>query len=98
MRIKGSRIILVIALWGACLSAYASDPPTTTFSGIVTDTSGAPVPGVKITLFWTNTNTEQSITTDANGSYTFANVAASSPYGNYEISAAKSGFGFLAFI
>jgi hypothetical protein len=93
-----SGIILVTALLGACLSSYAGGPPTSRFSGIVTDTSGAPVPGVKITLFWTNTNTEQSMTTDANGSYTFANVSANGSYGTYEISASKSGFGFLASI
>lgn len=70
-------------------------PATDTVSGTVTF-KGAPLAGVSVTLWLTNTNTiVQSATTDANGNYSFSGLLAS---GNaaptYQLWAAKTGYGF----
>lgn len=58
-------------------------------SGIITNASGAGVAGVRVTL--TIGNTSQTAITDANGNYTFANIAAGS---NLTITASGSGLVF----
>ncbi|MGO9317455.1 MAG: DUF1566 domain-containing protein [Terracidiphilus sp.] len=70
-------------------------PPTDSVTGSV-QFKGAPLAGVAITLWLTNTNTiMQTATTDASGNYSFSGLAAS---GNanavYQLWASKPGFGF----
>lgn len=57
-------------------------------SGTVSDSSGAVVPGARITLHNTGTNVEQSTVTGASGSYSMVNVAP----GNYSIAVQRDGF------
>src|SRR6185369_14688531 len=56
--------------------------------GNVTDSSGASIPGVEITLRDLSTGVETHATTDDTGSYRFSSLAPSS----YELSAKASGF------
>ncbi len=73
-----------------------SQPPATdSVSGTVMF-KGAPLAGVTVTLWLTNTNTiVQTATTDASGNYTFSGLQA---WGNvsavYQLWAGKTGFGF----
>lgn len=62
--------------------------PTFTISGLVKDTSGAPISGATLTMFTIPVRTTQ---TDSTGAYSFAGLAA----GSYRIDIAKPGFGFV---
>ena len=57
-------------------------------SGVVTDPSGAVVPGAELVLTAQQTTTEQHYTTGKDGHYRFANLQA----GNYVLSVAAKGF------
>src|SRR5579884_3970709 len=56
--------------------------------GIVTDQSGAVVPGVEITVTQTETGVKRSAVTDTTGLYTIPNL----PLGPYRLEATKMGF------
>ena len=68
--------------------------PTSAFSGVVVDSSGAPISGVTITAYLTNDHTFRTATTDGAGRYAFSGLQAGWP-GSYELWADKSGFAFL---
>jgi hypothetical protein len=70
-------------------------PPTNTVSGTVLF-KGAPLAGVTITLWLTNTNTvEQTTVTGANGNYSFSGLSASGDAtAVYQLWASKTGYGF----
>src|SRR5690242_9354046 len=57
-------------------------------SGIVTDQSGAVVPGVQITLTQTENGVKRSAISDTAGLYTIPNL----PLGPYRLEATKMGF------
>ncbi len=59
-----------------------------TVVGTVTDPSGAVIPAATVTITDVGTNTSRSITTDANGYYTFPNL----PPSNYKVRVEKQGF------
>src|SRR5688572_26037826 len=56
--------------------------------GTVTDANGAVVPAAKVTIVNTDTNLTRETTTDAQGSFSFANVLA----GPYDVKVALEGF------
>ena len=101
-----SMMLIVTSALCACGGGGGSDPSgngghtqinsvqTTSVTGAITDLHGNPISGVKVTAFWTNTNTEVSTTTDSRGAYGFSGLSANSPYGNYEIRAEKTGYAF----
>ncbi len=70
-------------------------PPTNTVTGTV-QFKGAPLAGVTITLWLTNTNTvEQTATTDTSGNYSFSGLSAwSNVNAVYQLWASKTGYGF----
>jgi hypothetical protein len=73
----------------------AQPPPTDSVTGTV-QFKGAPLAGVTVTLWLTNTNSiVQTATTDASGDYSFSGVSA---WGNvnavYQLWASKTGYGF----
>jgi hypothetical protein len=77
------------------LTKPGSAPATDSVSGTV-QFKGAPLAGVTVTLWLTNTSTiVQTATTDTNGSYRFSGIQ---PSGNaaavYQLWASKQGFGF----
>lgn len=74
-----------------CLSAMAFGQRTTgNIEGTITDTNGAVVPGVTVTIKSTGTTAgyNGTTTTDSNGYFLFAQI----PVGTYEVSTQKSGF------
>jgi hypothetical protein len=74
----------LMALMG--LALWASDGGS--LLGTVTDPSGAPVPGAKVTATETATAVKQTVTTDARGFYSFQSL----PVGAYDVQADASGF------
>lgn len=80
--------LAVVFLSLATVSAWAQTSVLGTISGIVTDPSGAVIPGVQITI--TNTGTQQVFTSTSNNSgfFTIPNM----PSANYNVEASKSGF------
>jgi hypothetical protein len=79
-------LVLLFLISGAWLDAHAQDRGT--ISGQVADSSGAVVPGAKVTL--THPATGQTIVAESNseGAYTFLSLTA----GRYEVVAEKEGF------
>ena len=61
--------------------------------GNVTDTSGAAMPGVEVTVTNEGTNTRARLTTDDSGAYTAVNLIP----GSYRLNAARSGFKPMVF-
>jgi hypothetical protein len=68
-------------------TAYAQFD-TGTITGLVTDPTGAVVPGAKVTVTNTGTGIEKTYTSDSDGNF----VASALPYGSYVVSASSSGF------
>jgi len=69
-----------------CLSAWAQD--TANIVGTVMDSTGAVIPGVKITAANTEKGISRALATNAAGEYTAANL----PIGNYTVTAEAPGF------
>src|SRR5205085_2988196 len=74
----------------ACLvpAGLAAQAVTGTILGLITDSTGAVMPGTTVTLTNTGTGLVRVVTTDANGEYT----APSLPTGVYAVKAELSGF------
>ncbi|HEY0265033.1 MAG TPA: TonB-dependent receptor [Granulicella sp.] len=68
--------------------ALRAQVTTATLSGVVTDSSGAIVPGAALTLRNTNTGQARTLTTNDSGSYSFDFV----PIGPYTLQVASNGF------
>ncbi|HUE22836.1 MAG TPA: carboxypeptidase regulatory-like domain-containing protein, partial [Bryobacteraceae bacterium] len=77
-------IAVLLALLG--LSLWASEGGS--LLGIVTDPSGAPIPGAKVTATVTATAVKQTATTDGRGFYAFQSL----PIGHYDVDVDASGF------
>ena len=60
-------------------------------SGVVTDATGAAVPGAQVVALETGTQTEHRMTTTGGGEYSFADL----PLGAYTITASAQGFGTI---
>lgn len=80
-------ISLFIALLFLPLSSFAQKV-TGTITGVVTDPTGAVVPGATVSAKNAATGTTRSAKTDANGVYTFPQVEV----GDYAVTVAKEGF------
>ena len=83
---SGLRLLSVLAL--SLATAAFGQAGRGAISGLVTDPSGALVPGAKITLANHATGTSQSTTTTAGGLYSFVSLAP----GSYTVTASQSGF------
>ncbi len=73
------------ALFAATLMAQAN---LATVTGLVTDDTGAVIPGATVSIVNTGTADVRESSTGAEGSYTFTNLAP----GNYEFTASSEGF------
>src|SRR5213592_4736630 len=88
MQIMGLRSVpLIVAL--LAVSVHASAQSTTgTFQGTVADSTGAPLPGVTITIVNAQTNLTRTTTTNGSGNYD----APLLPPGRYNVSSELAGF------
>src|ERR1700719_2311450 len=80
-------LLFVLALFPVTPVIFAQ-VSTASLTGLVTDPSGAAMPGVIVTLTLKATNTVNSVTTDQTGYYTFPTV----PVGDYLITSDLTGF------
>jgi len=84
-------LVLFVGLWlltALTVQSHAQSIISGDVTGIVTDPTGAVVPGATITLANANTNSSQKVTTNNDGSYRFAFVTP----GTYKVSISASGF------
>jgi hypothetical protein len=84
-----------IVMWSILLASSVATLPalaqlnTATVSGLVTDVSGANVPGATVKVTNTDTGIYESVTTDSTGRYAIANLAP----GFYNVEVVGTGFG-----
>ena len=85
MRIHSlSALVFATLLAGMC----SAQSITGSISGVVTDASGATIPGASIAVMNLDTNIRTTVATEASGSYTAANL----PRGNYRMEVSAAGF------
>lgn len=77
-----------IATFGLIAPALVYAQALSSLSGVVTDPSGAAVPGASIQVNNTATNAKRTTVTNAEGAYSFAQLTP----GTYDLSAAAKGF------
>jgi hypothetical protein len=77
--------VLILLLTAGAASAQLS---TAELSGRVTDTSGAVLPGVTVTMTQTDTQATRTAITDADGTYVISNL----PTGPYRLEVSLQGF------
>jgi carboxypeptidase family protein len=80
--------MLLVWMCAVATLAFGQATDTGTVVGVVTDQSGAVVPGALITLTEASTNSSRTATTNNAGQYVMQNVAP----GKYDITVNKSGF------
>ena len=81
---KATRIALLFVLACACAWGQA----TSQIQGVVTDATGAAVPGAEVKATQTDTATTRTATTGADGGYVLSNLA----IGPYRLEVTKQGF------
>ena len=85
-RLRAAVVAGILTLfWSAALHSQA---PTAQMTGIVTDASGAVVPGAKIDVIEIDTGLHSDAATNSAGNYVIANLKP----GNYKIAVRKQGF------
>src|SRR5437764_3413666 len=82
------RRFVITALAGLCPALAGAQAVKGSLVGNVTDTSGAVLPGVTVTITEVNTNISYSTTTNESGYYTFSNLKD----GTYRVTSELSGF------
>src|SRR5262245_19472161 len=80
-----NRFVCVVAL---CAAALYGQTSTSRVRGVVTDSSGALVPGASVTARNEGTGLERSMVTNASGQYSFDAM----PLGKYSVLVSMSGF------
>src|SRR5712691_1079209 len=82
-------LVVFLALALLPLSVFAQSQATTgVIEGVVTDASGAALPGVTVTLRNTDTNYTQSVITDTGGRFRGLLL----PLGKYDVTISLQGF------
>ncbi len=87
-----TRLLPLIALAFAALSASAQSGSAGTVHGTVTDPSGAVIPGATVKLVNGVSGFQRTATTDASGEFTFTNV----PFNPYTVDVSAKGFASLS--
>lgn len=85
----GIQLLISVLLVLALAVAVHGQSTTQTVQGLVTDTSGASIPGAKMTLTNMDTGVEQTVTTNETGNYTFTLVQVGE---NYQVKCETEGF------
>ena len=89
-----NRVVLVFSLAALVLlgsgasSLHAQRTSTQTIEGLVTDATGAVIPGATVTMANIDTGITTTVTTNETGNYRFSYV----PVGNYEVRCELDGF------
>jgi protocatechuate 3,4-dioxygenase beta subunit len=78
---------MLTILWTAC-NVFGQGSTAGTITGIITDPSGATVPGATVTVSNTATGFSREMKTDSTGNYTFPTLAVST----YELRVSATGF------
>jgi len=81
-------VFCLLAVSLACVPVFGQTSQVAQISGKVIDPSGAVVPGADIVITNTDTSSERTTASDADGEYTFANL----PIGRYRLAVKKDGF------
>src|SRR5689334_12482780 len=82
------RLFYVLVCLCFCGVLLAQVETSTSIRGLVTDPSGAAVPGATITIRNTATNETRTVTTDESGFYAFPSIVP----GTYDVTVSQSGF------
>lgn len=89
MRLRRLAMMLAATLWAGCVGiGLAQSTNSGDIRGIVTDTTGAAVPGVTVTVVNKNTGVSKDYTTNDDGLYDTSSIVA----GAYQITFSKPGF------
>src|SRR5712691_2301988 len=88
-RSKVKRVVIGLIIAASLLPrSLAAQAVTGTIIGVITDSSGAVMPGASVTLTNTGTGLTRIVVTDSNGEYTVPSL----PTGKYTVKAELSGF------
>ena len=82
------RILSWFLLFSLCTSKAVAQEITGSISGVVSDSSGALIPGVKVTVTNTGTNVSKTVVTGASGAYRVPFLF----FGTYQVKAEHEGF------
>jgi hypothetical protein len=82
------RIFSIFAILLALSGTVVAQVGTAALSGIVQDSTGAAVPGAKVTLTNAQTAQQRTLQSNGSGSFTFSSV----PNGNYKLAVSHTGF------
>jgi hypothetical protein len=88
LSVRNTRSFALILFGFLLMATLAWSSITGTISGVVSDPSGAVVPGTTVTAMNTQTGVRTAVVTDAKGFYNFAAL----PVGTYEIGISQIGF------
>jgi hypothetical protein len=91
MRFRWLAMMFTVFLFGISGAATAQSTNAGDISGIVTDTTGAPIPGVNVTVLDIATGVTKDLVTNDSGVYDTSSIVA----GTYKITFSKSGFATL---
>src|SRR5215469_821912 len=78
----------MVAFWFLMAAPVPAQFTTASLSGIVTDASGASIPGATVTVMNLDTGFRQTVASGATGEYLFPRL----PIGAYKLTVEKSGF------
>src|SRR5258708_29853009 len=83
------KVALIAGLWVACAGAvFAQSMNAGDIRGIVTDTTGAAVPGVTVRVLNKDTGVAKELITNQDGLYDTSSIVT----GSYEVTFSKDGF------
>lgn len=88
MRWRWLAVTLAVMLWASVGTGFAQSTNSGDIRGIVTDTSGAAIPGVTVTVLNKNTGVSKDYTTNQDGLYDTSSIVA----GTYELTFTMKGF------
>jgi outer membrane receptor protein involved in Fe transport len=81
-------LAIIVAMAALCVQGFAQSLISGDIAGVITDTTGAIMPSVKVDLRSLDTGTTQTTTSNQNGAYRFSLLKP----GHYVVSASQTGF------